>query len=498
MRTRLITVFLAPLIVVLLVLGGAYAWTSARSTAQEFTNQQLDDLSYFLVSARQALSTGNTRILAGEMARYAELYSTQITVYDRSGSRLVARGTSPGTNPGARPGEYIAPPELTAQIGLALSGRRSDAAPPALPWATGTEMVVEPVFADGKVIGAVSISSSIDGARAQVVNQWLALAAAGIVLIVVLLFVILRLVRWVLKPMLRVDHAMAAIEHGEIGARIADDTGPPEMRRMIRVFNSMAEEIERVIVRQQEFAMNASHELRNPLGALLLRVEYLATGLDESWEPDVEKTREEGQRMARILDTLLTMARTQRRDVALERVDLGEVARDRIAAWRDVAGERGVTLVPRVGDRSRSGSAGQTGLALERPVVTVTDRTSVESALDGVIDNALKFAPRGSKVFITAAHSSAADDPAVFCTLAVRDHGPGLTDEEISHVTERFWRSTRDQNVAGSGLGLAIASDLLRALGGSVAVSSPAGGGLEVTLRLPAPSQLDTPNPGEQ
>lgn len=213
--------------------------------------------------------------------------------------------------------------------------------------------------------------------------------------------------------------------------------------------------------------MNASHELRNPLGALLLRVEFLATGLDDSWASDVDKTREEGQRMARILDALLTMARTQRRDAALEQVDLADVARDRAEAWRDAAGARGVTLTVHA-----------------EPAATLTDRTSIESALDGVIDNAVKFAPSGSTVEVRAAREDGAG-----LALSVRDYGPGLTDDEIGHVTERFWRSTRDQNVAGSGLGLAIANDLLHALGGSVTVTSPAGGGLKVTLLLPDAAQ---------
>ncbi len=60
---------------------------------------------------------------------------------------------------------------------------------------------------------------------------------------------------------------------------------------MTRVFNGMADEIERVMTRQQEFALNASHELRNPLNALLLRVEHLATGLGREWDHDVEETR---------------------------------------------------------------------------------------------------------------------------------------------------------------------------------------------------------------
>ena len=460
-RGRLITLFLAPLVALLLVLGGAFGWTSARSIAQEFTSQQVDDLSYFLVSARQALSSESTTILAGELARYSELYGASVGVYSRAGTEFLVRGPLPDT--------------VGEQIDLALSGRRSEPVQPVLPWALGPATVVEPVFSDGRVIGAVVVASPLDGPRTAVITQWLLLAAASLILVALCVFVILRLVRWVLQPMLRVDGAMAAIEQGEMGARIDDDTGPPEMQRMIRMFNSMADEIERVIARQQEFALNASHELRNPLGALLLRVEYLATGLDESWEDDVEKTREEGQRMARILDTLLTLARTQRRDEALAPVDLAVLAHDRAAAWQAVARERGVTVSVHVGEGERA--AGGRSADWGR---VVTDRTAIESALDGVIDNALKFAPRCTPIDIAVSAAGAGYE------ISVRDRGPGLGEAEIEHATDRFWRSSRDQNVSGSGLGLAIAHDLLRALGGGVRVTSPDGGGLRVALQLPA------------
>ncbi|MBP1326079.1 signal transduction histidine kinase [Leucobacter exalbidus] len=462
MRARLLTIFLAPLIAILVVLGGAYAWTSARSIEQEFMNQQLDDLSYFLVSARQGLVTGNTMILEGEMTRYSELYGGRISVVDHSGA-LIAADPETWAHGHDESNTGAANTSVADQVDLALSGRRAGLTRPGLPWATGPATVVEPVIADGKVLGAVLISSSLEIPRAQMTAQWLQLLAVFIVIIAALVFVILRLVRWVLRPMLRVDQAMVAIEHGEMGSRIADDTGPPEMQRMIRIFNSMAEEIERVIVRQQEFAMNASHELRNPLGALLLRMEYLATGLDESWDDDVEKAREEGQRMARILETLLTMARSQRRDSPFAVVDLGEVGRDRVDAWQQVADDRRVTF-----------SVHSTG-----GCHTVTDRTAVESALDAVIDNALKFAPPGSTIDVSS--SRKADG----FVLTVRDRGPGLADDEIEHVTERFWRSARDQNIAGSGLGLAIANDLLHTVCGSVQVTSPVGGGLQVSLLLP-------------
>lgn len=232
---------------------------------------------------------------------------------------------------------------------------------------------------------------------------------------------------------------------------------------MTRVFNGMADEIERVMTRQQEFALNASHELRNPLNALLLRVEHLATGLGEEWRDDVEETREEGRRMVRILETLLGLARGGRPETTVAEVDLDAVATRRVEAWREVAARRGILL--------RS-----TGRA---PVLSITDRTIVESALDAVIDNAVKYSPAGSAIDVEA---TVVDD---LCCVAVRDEGPGLTREEVAFATDRFWRSDETGDTPGSGLGLAIATDLLAVIGGRLSVEARDGGGLQVSLLIP-------------
>ena len=210
--------------------------------------------------------------------------------------------------------------------------------------------------------------------------------------------------------------------------------------------------------------MNASHELRNPLGALLMRVEYLATGLDRSWDEEVEKAREEGRRMSRILDTLLGMARAGQKDSLFAPVDLVELVEGRVAAWEEVAHEKRVALAV-------SGEPG---------IMSVTDRTAAESALDAVLDNALRFAPPDTSIDVSVDR----DDEG--CVIAVRDRGPGLDPDELERVTSRFWRSPRDRRVPGSGLGLAIATDLLDTLHGRVELSVPDGGGLRVALHLPA------------
>ncbi|MEB4613674.1 sensor histidine kinase, partial [Leucobacter sp. M11] len=354
--------------------GGAYGWSAAQRIQQQASAQLIGDLSYFATGARQALRAGDPEMIDRELRRYAELYGATAQVFDRSGTLWAGTVSEPGLDD-----------EAEGQIRLALSGRRGEPVPAAFPWTLRETVIVEPVFDDGRVFGAVRIAASPEASQRAILTQWGVLLLGGSAVILALIWAVYRLASWVLKPLHRVDSAMAAIEHGEMGARISDDTGPPEVQRMVRMFNQMAEEIERVMTRQQEFVMNASHELRNPLGALLMRVEYLATGLDEGWNEDVEHAREEGRRMSRILDTLLNVARVGKSDTAFAAVDLTGLVAERAAAWQDRGVGLGVTV------RAGGGPA----------ILSVTDRTAVESALDAILDNALKFAPEGTAVDVS-------------------------------------------------------------------------------------------------
>ncbi len=452
MRTRLVVVFLVPLVGVLLALGGAYAWSAARSVQQEFYAERLGDLSYFVTSARQALRSGNSTVIEGEVRRYHQLYGARVAIVDRSGTPWVSAGLP----------SNVLEEEANDRVLLALSGRRGETPQAVLPWLFTEAVMVEPVFNDGDVIGAVMLSTSMDAPREAITRQWVILVGASVLAISGGLLIVNRLASWVLQPVRRVDEAMEAIEQGHMEARIADDTGPPELRRMINLFNRMAEEIERVVSRQQEFALTASHELRNPLNALLLRVESLAMGLGDEWEGDVEATREEGRRMTQILDTLLGLARGGGGDSVRASIDLSELVSRRVEAWKQVAAQSRVRFE----------------LHCEDLVPVVTDAIIVESAFDAVVDNALKYAPPGSKIEVWTADST--DD----CEIVVRDHGPGIDSADLEKMTGRFWRGEGSQSKPGSGLGLAIATDLLASVGGQLRVDAPPNGGLMVTFRL--------------
>lgn len=453
MRTRLVVVFLVPLIGVLCALGGAYAWSVARNAQQEFYADRLGDVSYFVTSARQSLRSGDATVIEGEAVRYHELYGAKIAIVDRSGTPWVAVGMP----------AKVLDDETNDRVQLAISGRRGEMPQPMLPWLITETALVEPVFDDGDVIGAVVLSSNMEALRATIARQWTLLAVASVLAIAAGLLLINRLASWVLQPVRRVDEAMAAIEQGHMEARIADDTGPPELRRMIALFNRMANEIERVVSKQQEFALTASHELRNPLNALLLRVELLAMELDEEWEGDIEAIREEGRRMTQILETLLGLARSGRGGSAFVPVHLAELLERRVDAWQQVAR----------GERVRFELRGPAD------VVAVTDAIVLESAFDAVVDNALKYSPPGSKIEVLV------HDREEHFEIEVRDHGPGVDREDLAKMTDRFWRGEGSESKPGTGLGLAIATDLLVSVGGQLSVDSPPNGGLVVTFHLP-------------
>ena len=162
-----------------------------------------------------------------------------------------------------------------------------------------------------------------------------------------------------------------------MNSRVAAAGGPPELRRLARSFNEMADNVEEVLEQQRAFVADASHQLRNPLAALLLRIELLALELPEGNE-EIASVRTEGKRLAQVLDDLLDLALAEHAAADLRLTDIGELAAERVAAWRPLAEEKGVRL---------------TGHCAA--VTAWADPVALSSALDAVIDNALKFTPAG-------------------------------------------------------------------------------------------------------
>lgn len=448
MRARLVVIFTIPIVLLFVVLGAAYVSNLARSEQQEVFLDRLSDARYLVITARQSLTADDPGLIQNDLDRYREVYGIGAAVLNQSGEVWATNGL-----------DVMAVEERFD----ALAGRRGELTERLLPWGFGNIVVAEPVFEGEDLVGAVITSSSTDRIARSVWLRWLQLGVGAVLAVAVSVLVAYVLARWVLRPVRMVDAAMAEIGSGRMDARVLASSGPPELRQVVGRFNSMAQKVEQLMHKQQEFVSNASHELRNPLNALLLRVEDLALSMRDEHAEELEHVRAEGRRMTRILDALLMLARDEDMAADSEPVEVRSVVARRVDGWQAIAAEKDVA--------ARLDGA--------REAWSRIDEIVLESAFDAVMDNAVKFAPSGSAVDVSIAADS---DHA---TISVRDHGPGLSAEEIAKVTDRFWRSPSHRAIRGSGLGLAIAAELLDSCGGRLAVAPADGGGLVVSLQVP-------------
>jgi signal transduction histidine kinase len=457
-RLLVIVLFLVGLLAAGLGVPLALSYAQARQLTM-FTDRLTDTIFYASVAERP-ITQADTTGLATELERYDQVYGVAVLVLDEDG-RLVATSRQP-------------PPVLDAdaqeRVQLALANRRSEVYPLLLPWDERPLVLAEPVLVDTEVRGVAVTISPTDTLRAEELRVWSLVVAAGLAALAMGVVVALPIVRWILRPVRRLDEGTgrvaAAVLAGADPEPVADGSGPPELRRLSVSFDRMAETVAQAYAAQRAFVADASHQLRNPLTALRLRLSNLDGHVDAVAAEDHAAALEEAERLSTLLDGLLALARAER-TAPLVVADVDAGVEDRIDAWRPLAEHMDLQLV-------RSGVAGLRVLA---------PKGAIETVLDAVLDNAVKFAPAGSAISVrTAAVAGRVE-------IAVRDTGPGMAPEELERATGRFWRSPAQSNVDGSGLGLAIAARTLEVAGGELVLELPSGGGLRVVARFPTPPE---------
>ncbi|MDQ0793586.1 HAMP domain-containing sensor histidine kinase [Streptomyces sp. B1I3] len=458
MRTRLLPLLIVLMAAVLLALGFPLAVRVAAAEQQRVVIDRIDDTARFAALAQFAGelvedSGERQRILQTELEAYDSVYGIRAGVFYRD-DRALAKAPASWTLPVEGEGR-----EAFAE---ALLGRRSHDPPQVWPWQRGRLVVASPVVRDGDVVAVVVTDSPTGDMRSRTLRGWLLIGLGESAAMLVAVGAAFRLTGWVLLPVRTLDAAAHDIASGRMRSRVVASGGPPELRRLARSFNEMADNVEDVLEQQRAFVADASHQLRNPLAALLLRIELLALELPEDNE-EIASVRTEGKRLAQVLDDLLDLALAEHAAADLRLTDIGALTAERVASWRPLAEETGVRL-------TLDGASAVTGWA---------DPIALSSALDAVIDNALKFTPRGQEVTVTVGSDGSGT------TIVVADRGPGLTEQELERIGDRFWRSNRHQNIKGSGLGLSITRTLLAAGGGSISYDSHEPHGLRVTVTVP-------------
>jgi signal transduction histidine kinase len=270
------------------------------------------------------------------------------------------------------------------------------------------------------------------------------------------------------RPLAKIETALGRFGAGQLGTRVGPTRGPAELRVLRTTVNEMADRITELLDTQRAFVADASHQLRAPMTALRLRLENLAGALEPGHEDDSLQVIAEIDRLSRVVDGLLELARSDGKRPGRVALDVGEVLKERADAWSALADERHVAL-----RCDFAGSGRQASLtALACP-------GHLDQVLDNLLANALDATPAGGEVSLTAESHSG------HVVVHVVDSGSGMSASDRARAFDRFWRSEgapRD----GTGLGLAIVAQLVRVSGGTTWLDAAPGGGTDAVVRLEA------------
>jgi signal transduction histidine kinase len=434
MSRRLLLSYLSLTLVVLAVLEVPLGVTYARNERRDLEGKVERDavtvasLSEGVLEGRGETSVASLRAVA---QRYRSDTGGRVVVVGPRGNAVVDSNPIPGDT------SFASRPEIAAALAgnVATGVRHSNT--------LGVDLlyVAVPIASAGKILGAARITYPTSAVDRRVRRYWLTLAAiAGIVLGGAAL-VGIWLARGVSRPLRRVEEAAAEIGAGHLEAR-APEEGPPEVRRLARELNETTAKLQQLLESQQSFVADASHELRTPLTALRLRLENMDPAAAGPALAEVE-------RLARLVEALLSLARADAAPAGSEAVDVDAVLADRLTGQTGVSrtGERGLRV------RSTADRLGQ--------------------IVDNLVANALAVSD-------TAEVSATATGGSV--EIHVFDHGPGLSPEERERAFDRFWRGHAP--TPGSGLGLPIVRRLARADGGEAELREAPGGGIDAVVRL--------------
>jgi two-component system, OmpR family, sensor kinase len=451
LRLQLLLAFAYVLLLIIVALEVPLALNLARRIDAEVKNGAATQA--FVVAAGASGRIDQPRRLAQLVRRAGNDLGARVIVVKAPSGRLLADSTVVA----ARPLSYASRPEIkTAMAGGRAQGERHSQT-------LGQDLLYTavPVTNNGRVIGVVRVTQSLGAVHSKIRRGVLALVAIGAFALVLGLALAWFLASSLSRPLRKLAATARRVEGGDLSAR-AEAAGAKEQREVSAAFNDMAERLEAVLAAQREFVANASHQLRTPLTGLRLRLESARGKAGRDASRELEAAEQEVERMARLLTSLLTLARDGDTPGGGHPVSLARAAERAYERWAGTAEQEGREL-QLVGGGDATIAASEEDLAI---------------LLDNLIENALRYSP--SRVGVDWGHDGGQ------AWLAVLDEGPGLAPGEESRLFERFARGSAGGNSSGTGLGLAIVRTLARRWRGTVSLSNRLEGGTRAEVRFPA------------
>jgi signal transduction histidine kinase len=322
------------------------------------------------------------------------------------------------------------------------------------------EYLAVPLVRGGGTRGVFVAAIFRDRESGEVDDALRVVAGVGLAMLLVGSVLAWLLADRVLRPVTEVTKTARTISGGDLSRRIPV-SGHDEIAVLASTFNDMLGRLQTAFETQRRFVDDAGHELRTPLTIVRGHLELLEDDPAER-RATLELVLDELDRMARLVNDMLTLARWERPDfLSMAPVDVG-VLTDDVMAKAQALGDRRWVLDARATGR------------------IVADRQRVTQALVQLAQNAVQHTDEGDEIGLgTFAGNGEA-------RLWVRDTGPGIPFEEQQRVFARFYRASVERRSDGAGLGLSIVQAIARAHGGRLELASVPGSGATFTVVLPA------------
>lgn len=331
-------------------------------------------------------------------------------------------------------------------------------------------LVGRPLFVDGELVGVLVAEQQFSEVSALVDQVRTRFLIAAVVGLAVAALLAIALSSTLLRRLGRLRTAALRITEEGPEAQMPHDDQRDEVGDLARALARMQEELRRQEAARRAFVATASHELRTPLtmlqGTMELLEEDLRAGQIDELDAlrQVDTARRQLDRLSVLAGELLDLSRL---DAAVplrsEPVELGEIVRAVAAEFELRARERSTSVEVILPDVSCWGRG---------------DPDAVARVVRILLDNALRYGPRGAPVSVEA-HSGGGH-----ARITVADRGPGIPDDERDRIFERFHRGSAAGSAGGFGLGLAIGRELARRMGGELDVDPDASDGTRFALTL--------------
>ena len=458
----------------------------------------------FSVALALAFALGGWLFVGQLSSALMRSIDTQLGAQLSQADRYLATGGGATASPPAGPGN-LAPGEYVVQL-VDASGRVRGASQDA-----GGVPLLTPAELSQARLGQLAVTQTIDEERARLVAApaaghpgWVAVAGVSLeefdattsqatrgLLLGGAVFVLVAglgaywLARVALAPVERLRREVAAMSERDPVSRLKIPGTRDEVAALAGTMNDLLGRLQHALARQRAFVADASHELRTPFA--VLRAELELAGREgrtrEELSSAVASAAEEAARLTRITDDLLLLARSDEESLTprLEPTDIGLL----LSRSAEPAGARAAE------------SAVACRVDAPDGLRALIDPDRIRQAVDNLVDNALRFAPAGTQIVVSA--TTVGSD----LVIEVSDSGPGFPPEFLPHAFERFRRpdSGRARSQGGAGLGLAIVQAIALAHGGRALARNPVEGGAVVRLELPlshpvGASAVPAPVPG--